>query len=162
MTEADALVRAIPDGLVAIGAGAAQFEPVARLEDLPQGKMLRVTRGDQDVLLINGERGICAIADRCPHMSAPLSLGALDGCIVACPLHRGTFDLCDGSVVQFPTTGGLDADGDYHPPWTPADSSPKPEPTDLKAMARAATRVQRLRYYPLRIANGRIEVRLPR
>jgi hypothetical protein len=29
-------------------------------------------------------------------------------------------------------------------------------------MARAATRVRRLRYYPVRVVEGRIEVRLPR
>jgi nitrite reductase/ring-hydroxylating ferredoxin subunit len=162
MDEPDARLIAIPEGLVAIGAAAAEFVPLADLAALPPGTMLRVTRGDHDVLLIHGERGICAIDDRCPHMSAPLSLGTLEGCVVACPLHRGRFDLCDASVVQFPTTGGLDADGGYHPPWTPTDSAPKPEPTDLKAMARAATRVRRLRYYPVRINGATIEVRLPR
>ena len=162
MDGSDSRVMPIPGGLVAVGAAAAEFEPLADLADLPQGAMLRVTRGDHDVLLINGERGICAIDDRCPHMSAPLSLGTLDGCVVACPLHRGRFDLCDGGVVQFPTTGGLDADGGYHPPWTPSDAGTKPEPTDIKALARAATRVRRLRYYPVRITGTSIEVRLPR
>ena len=94
-------------------------------------------------------------------MAAPLSLGTLESCVVGCPLHKGRFDLCEGGIVQFPTTGGLDADGGYHAPWTPVDTPPKPEPTDLKAMARAATRVRRLRYYPVRVVDGRIEVRLP-
>jgi nitrite reductase/ring-hydroxylating ferredoxin subunit len=156
-----ARVMDIPAGLVAIGAADAGFTALADLVDLPMGTMLRVTRGDHDLLLVNGESGICAIDDRCPHMSAPLSLGTLEGCVIGCPLHKGRFDLCDSSVVQFPTTGGLDADGGYHPPWTPADLPPRPEPTDLKAMARAATRVRRLRYYPVRVVEGRIEVRLP-
>src|SRR6478736_1936984 len=134
MNDTDVPVMAIPDGLVAVGAGDAAFEPLADLADLPAGTMLRVTRGDHDLLLVNGDNGICAIDDRCPHMSAPLSLGTLEGCVVGCPLHKGRFDLCDGGIVQFPTTGGLDADGGYHPPWTPADSPTKPEPTDLKAM----------------------------
>ena len=159
MPESDVPVMPIPDGLVAIGAATADFEPVA---DLPAGGMLRVTRGDHDLLLVHSAAGICAIDDRCPHMAAPLSLGTLEDCVIACPLHNGKFNLCDGNVVQFPTTGGLDADGGYHAPWTPADSAPKPEPTDLKAMARAATRVRRLRYYPVRMVNGGIEVRLPR
>ena len=30
----------------------------------------------------------------------------------------------------------------------------KPEPTDLKAQARALTRMRRLRYYPVRISDG--------
>ncbi|MEO8625399.1 MAG: Rieske 2Fe-2S domain-containing protein [Candidatus Limnocylindrales bacterium] len=162
MTDSDVSVMAIPTGLIAIGSATADFEPLAGLAELPVGAMLRVTRGDLDLLLVNSEKGICVIDDRCPHMSAPLSLGALDGCVVACPLHRGSFDLCDGSTVQFPTTGGLDADGGHHAPWTPSDSAPKPEPTDLKAMARAATRVRRLRYYPVRVDGGKIEARLPR
>jgi len=40
----------------------------------------------------------------------------LDGCVVACPLHEGRFDLVTGETVQMPTTGGLDADGNYHSP----------------------------------------------
>lgn len=162
MTDSDSLVMPIPDGLFAIGANTADFEPLADLADLPAGRMLRVTRGDLDLLLVNSAKGICVVDDRCPHMAAPLSLGTLDGCVVACPLHKGRFNLCDGNIIQFPTTGGLDADGGYHAPWTPADSAPKVEPTDLKAMARAGTRVRRIRYYPVRMKDGRIEARLPR
>ena len=48
-------------------------------------------------------------------MSAPLSIGGLDGCVVACPLHSGRFDLATGDPVQMPTTGGLWPDGTYEP-----------------------------------------------
>ena len=61
-------------------------------------------------------------------MSAPLSIGELDGCVVACPLHEGRFDLCSGDPVQMPTTGGLDPDGVYHPTWSPAGREPKVDP----------------------------------
>ena len=40
-------------------------------------------------------------------------------------------------------------------------AQPKPDPTDAKALARAATRVRRLRYYPLRVRDGLIEVAIP-
>jgi len=151
----------IPTGLEAPGSVAAPFVRIAALSDAPAGTMMRVTRGDLDLLIVHGPSGLCVIDDRCPHMSAPLSLGTLTECVVACPLHRGAFDVCSGDVVQFPTTGGLDADGDYHAPWAPAEGATKPEPTDLKARARAATRVRRLRYYPLRVTGDWIEVRLP-
>jgi len=153
-------VMPIPPGLRAVGTSNEKFEPVAAVAALSEGAAMRVTRGDLDLLIVNTSAGICVVDDRCPHMSAPLSLGSLEGGVIGCPLHRGTFDLATGDVVQFPTTGGLDADGVYHPTWTPTDSSPKP--TDLKAQARALTRVRRLRYYPVRINGGQIEVAFPR
>lgn len=159
--ETETLVMPIPAGLVAACAHDQPFVPIWPLGDLPVGEMRRFTYGDTDLLLARTEKGICVSDDRCPHMSAPLSIGSLDGCVVACPLHRGRFDLESGQVVQFPTTGGLDADGEYHPPWTPTDSAPKTDPTDLKAQARALTRIRRLRYYPVRVRGDMIEVQIP-
>lgn len=150
-----------PPQLQAIGTTDTPFQAVLERRDLPPGAMRRVTRGDLDVLLAHTPDGIVAIDDRCPHMSAPLSIGDLDGCIVACPLHEGRFDLRSGSVVQMPTTGGLDADGAYHPTWSPAGREAKVDPPGKKAEARRFTRVRRIRYYPVRITGDQIEVALP-
>ena len=60
-----------------------------------------------------------------------------------------------------PTTGGLDADGAPHPTWSPPGSAPKPDPPGLKAEARRLTRVRRLRYYPVRVVDGMIEIAIP-
>jgi nitrite reductase/ring-hydroxylating ferredoxin subunit len=156
------VVLPIPEGLLAAGSSEAPFEPVLDLAAAPVGSLHRITRGDLDVLVAHTVAGLLATDDRCPHMSAPLSQGRLEDCIVDCPLHSGRFDVSTGEVVQFPTTGGLDAAGAYHPAWQSPGSPPKPEPTDAKAMARAATRVRRLRYYPLRVRDGVIEVAIPR
>jgi 3-phenylpropionate/trans-cinnamate dioxygenase ferredoxin subunit len=150
-----------PDHLQAAGTAGAPFEAVMDLGDLPSGALRRVTRGDLDILLAHTPTGIVATDDRCPHMSAPLSIGELDGCIVACPLHEGRFDLSTGETVQMPTTGGLDADDGYHPTWSPAGRDAKVDPPGRKAEARRLTRVRRLRYYPVRIVAGRIEIALP-
>lgn len=150
-----------PARLRAAGTSDASFESVLDVADLPAGQMQRVTRGDLDVLLAHTPQGIVAVADRCPHMSAPLSIGTLEGCVVQCPLHEGRFDLCTGDPVQMPTTGGLDPDGNYHSTWSPAGREPKVDPPGLKAEARRLTRVRRFRYYPLRIESGQIEVALP-
>jgi nitrite reductase/ring-hydroxylating ferredoxin subunit len=127
--------------------------------------MRRVTRADLDLLVAWTEDGIVVTDDRCPHMSAPLSIGELAGCVVSCPLHEGRFDLCSGETVQMPTTGGLDADGVYHASWSPSGAAPKPEPkpepASRKLEARRLTRVNRLRYYPARIRDGRLEAQLP-
>jgi 3-phenylpropionate/trans-cinnamate dioxygenase ferredoxin subunit len=159
---AAARIAPIPHGLTAIGASSAAFMVALPARELGPGEMRRVTFGDLDVLLAHGSQGIVAIDDRCPHMAAPLSLGALDGCLLDCPLHNGQFDLCTGDVTRMPTTGGLDADGTYHPVWAPEGREPKPDPPGIKAEARRFTRVRRIRYYPIRIVDGLIEVAIPR
>src|SRR6476620_8301473 len=150
-----------PPHLGAPGTEDAVFEAVLAIADLPPGTMRRVSRGDLDILLANTPAGIVATDDRCPHMSAPLSIGELDGCVVACPLHEGRFDLSTGETVQMPTTGGLDADGTYHPTWSPGGCEAKVDPPGKKAEARRLTRVRRLRYSPVRVVDGRIGVALP-
>jgi nitrite reductase/ring-hydroxylating ferredoxin subunit len=143
--------------------GAADGRPIdgGPLAELPEGSMRRITDGDLDVLVAHTPAGIVAVDDRCPHMSAPLSIGSLEDCVVSCPLHEGRFDLCSGEIVQMPTTGGLDPDGVYHPTWSPAGKDAKVDPPGKKAEARRLTRVRRLRYYPVRIDGGRIVVVIP-
>src|SRR5919109_4297002 len=89
-----------PAGLAAAGTRDAQFRAALDVDELPPGTMRRVTFGDRDLLLANVAGGILATDDRCPHMSAPLSLGQLNDCVVDCPLHSGRFDLCTGETVQ--------------------------------------------------------------
>lgn len=160
-TAAAPTIAPIPEGLTAIGAAGAPFRAALPVSELAHGAMARVTFGDLDVLLAHTSEGIVAIDDRCPHMSAPLSIGILEGCLVACPLHNGQFDLRTGDATRMPTTGGLDADGTYHPVWTPEGKDPKPDPPGIKAEARRFTRVRRIRYYPLRVVDGVIEVAVP-
>jgi nitrite reductase/ring-hydroxylating ferredoxin subunit len=153
---------AFPVELTAPGVADGRPIDAGSLAELPEGSMRRISDGDLDVLVVHTPAGIVAVDDRCPHMSAPLSIGSLEGCVVACPLHEGQFDLCSGDVVQMPTTGGLDADGNYVPTWSPAGKDAKVDAPGKKAEARRLTRVRRLRYYPVRLVDGRIEVTIPR
>jgi RimJ/RimL family protein N-acetyltransferase/nitrite reductase/ring-hydroxylating ferredoxin subunit len=169
----EAPIARVPRELWAAGARSAPFLEIAAVAELAPGTMRRVTRADVDLLVAWTDDGIVVTDDRCPHMSAPLSVGALGGCVVACPLHEGRFDLGTGETVQMPTTGGLDADGVYHAAWSPSGagpkpdagpepkSEPKPEPTSKKLEARRLTRVNRLRYYPARIRDGKLEAQVP-
>jgi RimJ/RimL family protein N-acetyltransferase/nitrite reductase/ring-hydroxylating ferredoxin subunit len=150
-----------PRELRAPGTRAAPFLEIAAIADLSPGGMVRVTRAGLDVLVAWTDRGIVITDDRCPHMAAPFSVGELAGCVVACPLDEGRFDLCTGETVQMPTTGGLDADGNYHPSWSPTGAEPKADPPSKKISARRLTRVNRLRYYPARIRDGLLEAQLP-
>src|SRR4029078_5222381 len=102
----------------------------------PRGRVRRCTPADLAVLVAHTPAGLVAVDDRCPHMSAPLSIGELEGCVVACPLREGQFDLCSGDVVRVPTRGALDATGTYHPAWSPAGKDSKVDPPGKKAEAR--------------------------
>jgi nitrite reductase/ring-hydroxylating ferredoxin subunit len=44
------------------------------------------------------------LADRCSHMSGPLSDGDLDGGCLTCPWHGSMFRIEDGSVARGPAT----------------------------------------------------------
>jgi nitrite reductase/ring-hydroxylating ferredoxin subunit len=154
-------IAPIPAGLTALGAATAPFRPALGVAELPPGAMRRVTFGDLDILVAHTSRGLAAVADRCPHMSAPLSLGELAGCVVACPLHNGRFDLATGDVERMPTTGGLLPDGTYVAPWTPEGREPKLDPPGIKSEARRLTRIRRFRYYPVRVVGSTIEVAVP-
>lgn len=162
MTDTEPAIAPFPAGLAAPGSAAAPWVTLARAGDLEPGTMRRVTLGDLDLLVAYPPTGIVVVDDRCPHMSAPLSVGQLEGCIVACPLHEGRFDLCTGDPVQMPTTGGLDPDGRYHPVWTPGGREGKPDVPGKKAEARSLTRIRRFRYYPVRVNDGMIEAAIPR
>jgi nitrite reductase/ring-hydroxylating ferredoxin subunit len=155
-------IAPIPEGLTAIGSAEAPFVVALPASELAPGWMRRVTFGDLDILIAHSEAGLAAIDDRCPHMSAPLSLGTLEGCILGCPLHDGRFDLATGAVDRMPNTGGLLPNGTYTPVWTPVGRDPKPDSPGIKAEARRLTRVRFLRYYPVQIRDGMIEVAVPR
>ena len=161
MTNNEPSIAPFPAELTAPGSASAPFVALLSATGLELGAMQRVSIGDLDLLVARTANGIVVVDDRCPHMSAPLSVGQLDGCVVACPLHEGRFDLCAGDPVQMPTTGGLDADGRYHPAWTPGGREGKPDVPGKKAEARSLTRVRRFRYYPVRVVGGVIEVALP-
>ncbi len=150
-----------PAELQAPGTAGVPFRAAVPVAELPPGAMRRVSFGDLDVLVAHTSLGLAAVDDRCPHMAAPLSIGGLDGCVVACPLHRGRFSLETGDPVQMPTTGGLWPDGRYEPVWCPPGQEPKPDPPGNKFDARRLTRIRRFRYYPVRVVDGIVEVGVP-
>ena len=64
----------------------------------------RVLPGDVPVLVVRDQGEIRVLAERCSHLSGPLSRGTIsDGC-VTCPWHGSVFDLADGAVVHGPAT----------------------------------------------------------
>ena len=72
--------------------------------DLSEGKPVRQVVGEIPVVAVRARGAVRVLADRCSHMSGPLSEGDLnDGCL-ACPWHGSVFRIADGSVARGPAT----------------------------------------------------------
>jgi nitrite reductase/ring-hydroxylating ferredoxin subunit/uncharacterized membrane protein len=72
--------------------------------DLPEGKPVRRLLGEVPVVAVRADGAVRVLADRCSHMSGPLSDSQLaDGCLT-CPWHGSVFRIADGSVARGPAT----------------------------------------------------------
>ena len=75
---------------------------VAKLSEIPVGKMKHVKAFDEDILLSNVNGTIYATQNRCGHQNASLARGTLSGHVVTCPLHAATFDVRTGKNLTGP------------------------------------------------------------
>ena len=81
---------------------------VARRDELGEDETLAVELDGREVCIYNVAGEIFATDNRCTHGDADLSNGLiLDGCIIECPLHEGTFSICTGEPVGLPCTEAL-------------------------------------------------------
>ena len=78
------------------------YQDVGGTSDLAPGDMLLVTAHGTRILLANVNGSCYAVADTCTHEDASLSLGALVGDCVRCPLHGSRFRLRDGRALDEP------------------------------------------------------------
>ena len=94
------------------------YVPVARLDELPAGEMLRVEIDDEEIVLFHTPDGVFGTDDVCSHhMRIRLSLGFLEGNVIECPFDGGTFDVRTGKPIDGPCrravrTHPVQVDGD--------------------------------------------------
>jgi len=72
------------------------------LTDIPDEGMLRVSRGDEELLLIRRGQDVFAVGAHCSHYHGPLAEGLLAGNTLRCPLHHACFDIRTGEVLRAP------------------------------------------------------------
>lgn len=87
----------MPDGLVA----------VAKIGELPPGRMKWVAVAGERVVLANIDGTFCALRNVCGHKNAPLSRGQLVGHLIECPLHFAQFDMRTGKLVEGPVSANI-------------------------------------------------------
>jgi nitrite reductase/ring-hydroxylating ferredoxin subunit len=87
------------------------FVEVAKTSEIELGKMKSVDVNGVAVLIANVDGKFYAMNDRCGHMNAMLSMGALKGKTVVCPFHFAEFDVTTGQKIKDPqeeSFGNLD------------------------------------------------------
>jgi 3-hydroxyanthranilate 3,4-dioxygenase len=87
--------------------GALRFQPVAKVSGLGDGEMKAVTLGAKTIALYNLGGTYHATEAYCTHGHALLTEGYIDGAIVECPMHGGTFDIASGKPTGAPCTTPL-------------------------------------------------------
>ena len=84
------------------GSDRISFVEVARVDEIPEGKMKHVEVGENEILIAKVDGKFYATSDRCGHMSARLSMGELRGTAIVCPLHGSRFDVTTGEKILGP------------------------------------------------------------
>ena len=73
------------------------------IKELPgKGETICVVLGKTPVLIANVDNNFYAVDDTCSHEDASLSLGALKGTTISCPLHGSRFCLKSGQAIDEP------------------------------------------------------------
>lgn len=75
-----------------------------KLEDLPQGRGLRVETSGHRIALFRVGDDAYAIGDRCSHAEASLAEGEVFDLDVECPRHGSEFNLETGLPDSLPAT----------------------------------------------------------
>ena len=75
---------------------------VADAAEVAPGTMLHVEVEGRQICVYNVNGDYYATDDICTHRRARLSDGYLDGRVVQCPLHFGTFDVLTGKALNPP------------------------------------------------------------
>lgn len=86
---------------------------VAQIDDLPEGKGVKVMLSGVAVLVVRSGDQVFAISNRCSHQSAPLHRGPINltgsPATVTCPVHGSVFGLEEGRVIRGPATTKIEA-----------------------------------------------------
>ena len=83
------------------------FVRVARIADVPRGRMLEVAVGPRSIVLCHTREGWFAVDNVCTHAYAKLSEGRLRKTKLICPLHGGSFDCRTGAAIGPPAMAPL-------------------------------------------------------
>jgi nitrite reductase/ring-hydroxylating ferredoxin subunit len=80
----------------------AEFEVVARADDLKEGDIRAFDVRGTKIAVANVAGTFYAFGDTCTHMGCSLAEGDLEETTVTCPCHGSEFDVVSGEVLRGP------------------------------------------------------------
>ena len=80
------------------------FEPVARLSEIPDPGKQIVECNETLVVLFHVDGDVYCLDDICTHDGGTLGDGELTGCEIACPRHGAKFNIRTGDALTMPAT----------------------------------------------------------
>ncbi len=80
----------------------ADFQSVAKVDDIPEGQGRAFPVDGRMVAIFRVDGEFFAINDTCPHMGASLAEGDVEGTAVWCPWHAWRFCVKDGTWLDNP------------------------------------------------------------
>jgi len=84
-------------------ARATVWHRVAALDELPEGRVMTATAGEQSVALSHFDGVYGALENRCPHQGGPLGEGSIENGCLRCPWHGWDFNPLTGAGKQADT-----------------------------------------------------------
>lgn len=79
-----------------------KYHPVARSEDLLEGKGRPYTVEGRHLALVRVNGVVRALEDLCPHAGGTIAFGPVQDGRIMCPWHFAEFDVCTGQVLSGP------------------------------------------------------------
>jgi nitrite reductase/ring-hydroxylating ferredoxin subunit len=83
------------------------YHAVAKVADLGEGEMMPVTIGKRSIALYHLDGAFYATDAFCSHGHALLTDGYIEGALIECPMHGGTFEIRSGKAVGEPCVTAL-------------------------------------------------------
>lgn len=80
----------------------ADWQFAARLDEVPDGNVLKLHLSGEDVLLSRNGDVVSCFQNACAHLGMPLDDGPVDAGIVTCPHHGFRYDLRSGECLTAP------------------------------------------------------------
>ena len=74
----------------------AEFQTVARVDDIAPGTVTAIRVGDEEIALANVDGELYATQGHCLHLQGPLGEGRIDGYVLTCPWHGWQYDVRTG------------------------------------------------------------------